>query len=304
MKCPLCGSPLNEIPKPRLLFRIAAIVLGNGFDQTVKFRCSKCRTAVSTCPVQLLLHGETIEDFRKSCVTCVNGMHNRKMLLGGFWTAEEQSLVDQYERFVRIFGAMTPEEREGTESPGMAQREDLATASGSTLDEVAEAFDQFSIHRSILQRSRAAKFQWQSIIPSVIFIPFFLAPLLFQLTGIAGAVVSGFGYYLVSVLLLFVCLTRFKNAGRLVYSSWLRFAVYMFLLPGALATAAVLLIHEHVVRAGWEQIPVTFGFITIGLMFAWAYHKISFPFTMRRILRDQHNAQPAAPVPSEPSQRT
>ncbi len=302
MKCPLCGLPLDEIPKPRFIFRIIALLDGGGLDQDVKFRCSKCRTVVSTCPVALYLHGETIEDFRKSCVTCLEGMHNWKILLGGFWTTAEQSLVDQYERFVRVLDAMTPEEREGTEPPGPAQREHLATASGSTPDEVEQAFNRFAIHREILQKSRVAKFPWQSVITSVIFFPFFFAPLFVQLTGIAGAVVSGFGYYLVCVLLMFVCLTRFKNASRLVYATRLRTAMFVFVLPGVLATVAVWLIHEHMVRAGWEQIPVTFGFITIGLIFAWAYFKLSFPWTMRRILRDPRNAQPAAPVQSEPSQ--
>lgn len=301
MKCPLCGSPLDEVPKPHFILRTAALVLGNGFEQDVKFRCPKCRTSVSTCPVQLLLHGETIEDFRKCCVSGLAGLHNRKLLLGGFWTAEEQVLYDQYERHVRILDAMTPAEREGTEPPGPAQRGHLASASGCTPEEVEQVFTEFSIHRDILQKSRTAKVPWHTFIPAVIFFPFFLAPMLVQLTGAAGAVVSGFGYYLVCVMLLYVGLTRLKNANRLVYSSWLRTVVFMFVLPGLLATAAVLLIHEHVVRAGLEQIPVTFGFLAIGLIFAWAYWKISFPWTMRRILRDQQNAQPAAPVPSEPS---
>ncbi len=302
MKCPLCSSPLDEVPKPRLLSRVVALIQGEGIDQAVKFRCPKCRTAVSTCPVQLFLHGETIEDFRKSCVTCLAGLHNRKILLGGFWTTEEQSLVDQYERFVRILDAMTPEEREGTEPPGPAQREHLATASGSTPDEVEQAFNEFSMHVEILRQARTAKFPWHALIPSAIFFPFLLAPMFIERTDDAAAVVSGFGYALICVLLLFVCLTRLKNANRLVYSTWLRYSVFVFVIPGALGAAAVLLIHEHVVRAGWEQIPVTLGFITIGLIFAGIYCQISFKMMMRRILREQRNAQPAAPVPSEPSQ--
>src|SRR5436305_11556679 len=102
-------------PKAGALSFVISLVFGNGFKKAPDFQCPKCRTEVKTPPAVLMLHLETLEDYRRNCAEFVAATSGGKQLMGGFWSEERQNQLDQHERFVRILDAMTPEERESSE---------------------------------------------------------------------------------------------------------------------------------------------------------------------------------------------
>jgi hypothetical protein len=257
------------------------------------FRCSHCRTEANKPPEKPLTFIENFEDYRRSCAAQVDGMRKGRVLGGGLWTEEQENRLSQLERFVRILDVMPVEDRLGTEPPGPEQRAVLAAASGTSREDVEQLFAEFAWVHEIHERARRQKVPvWPRVIPVVLGLPIFGAALFVRLTGTAAAIVSGFGYYLLAVLLVFLILTRVPNARRLAFSSQLRQALFLVVVPALLAAGAVGLLHEHIVRAGWEEATVSMGFIAIGGLLFWALAMIEARLMIRRLLRQANAAQP------------
>jgi hypothetical protein len=201
-------------------------------------------------------------------------MHEAKSVGGDLWTEAQQNYLDQQERFVRILDSMTPEDRLGTELPGPEQRAQLATASGTSPDDVENLFEEFAEIQKKVQAAPKIPW-WQGIVLVAILLGTGVAAAAVELTGLAAAIVSGLGYYFLCLLCVGVvvgCLIRLTRTGRrLLIFSRPRKALYLLVLlglvlPALLAVGVVALAHEHVVRAGWEHSTVTLGFISLGVL--------------------------------------
>lgn len=306
MNCPVCHTPMEARTRKGVLATVFSLFVGRGSARTVKHWCPKCRAEVSRPVAEQppIIAIENFEDYRKSCIAQVSGMLKGKPLLGGFWTEQQQAQLDQLERFVRILDAMTVEDRLGIDPPDAAERERLVAASGTTPEAVEELFAEFAQVRAIHEQVRQKKVKvplWVMIGPVGIVFPCLTAALFLELTGTAAALVSSLTYYFVCVIFVCLCLSRVKNAHRVVFSSPLRKALFLVVIPGVLAAVVFALVHEHVVNAGFERATVSAGFTVLSFLLLLVYSTISTKLMMWR-LRRAAAAQKAAAESGEPAQ--
>jgi hypothetical protein len=262
---------MDALPQAGMIAHVVGGILGQAPDTSPNYRCPKCQTEVRTPASPLSID---LESHRETCADSVAEMQEAKSLgEGGLWTEEAQNYLDQRERFVRILDSMTPEDRLGPELPGPARRAQLAAASGTSPDDVEKLFGEFAESQ---QKAQASKVRWwQGIVGVAILLGIGATAVSVELTGVAAAIVSGLGYYFLCflcVLVVVACFLRLTRTGRrLLMFERPRKALFVLvllvlLLPGLLAFGVVALVHEHVLRAGWESSTVHFGFISLGVL--------------------------------------
>jgi hypothetical protein len=289
---------MDKVPESGSVVRAVSSLIGEGEDKAPDFRCPKCRTEVSTPPSATKLTVENLEDYRRECLLFVRSLRNRKLLLGGFWTDNEQAVLDEYERFVRILDAMTSPERLETEPPSPAEHERLAVASGTMTTDVERLFERYAISREIHQKAVGARMPWWAIVaPVLLVLPGIGMWHWAQSNALVATILCGLGFYLLAAALVLLCLTRVKNAARLVFSSRVRRAVFLIVLPGLLATTAIFLSYDHIVGTGIDGMLVTFGCCAVVVFLFPVYSRIMSKFLLRRFAAAPADP-PSAPAPN------
>jgi len=309
MDCPQCRVPMAPLTQPSFLTRLVAIFLSGAADESPGFRCPKCRTEVTTPLGELTLSIDNLDDYRKSCMSQLSHMLSTKSVMGGFWTETQQSRLGQLERFLRVLDSMTVDERFAPDLPGPAERERLIALSGATNDDLEQLFKEFvetrDLYAGLRQKSFVEKIPpWWALAPVIVLFSLAIGAAVFaQFNTVVAAVMSWLGYYFLSVLVVFLCLTRFKNATALMFSSRFRFALFALVIPAALAATLFLMVHERMVRANLEAVPVIVGSIALCLLVIGLHAWLSTELYLRKVLRGSRVTNPALPVPNDSQNR-
>ena len=306
MNCPQCHAPMTPLKKPGFGSQIVAAVLVGAQGESPSFRCPKCQTEVaSPSGDNFVLYIENLDDFRKSCLGQLSYQRVMKPILGGFHTGNFQNQLDKIERFLRILDAMTLEERLQPDLIDAAGRQRITTESGTTADDLDQLFQEFTEVRTFYQEYRSKTF-WQQL-PPWRFVLGSTAPLLIgvsagvlaQFSEVVATVLSCLGYYLISAVVLFLVLTRFKHASALVSSSWQRVCLFVLVIPAAMALGLFLLVHDWVLQEGLAQFPVCLGCFVVAVLAMVVGGIGSVWVTVRRARREHRSAKPDALAHSE-----